>query len=799
MKFSRKDGNILTQMFVIVSPQDPVEIRRISITNLSQYSRDIQLTSYFEVVLDRLAADAAHPAFSKLFIQTGFENDTLFAFRRSRNISDQENYLMHTFYVDGNLIAEPEYETDRSKFIGRGRTLSNPLAMEFNQPLTKTTGAVLDPIMSIRGTVRVEGGKTVHVFYLTGVGESKERVFKLAEKYRNSYVLQPARELSWSQDLMKSTYLGLTFAEESMINALGSHIIFPGPARSKRHIKANRLGQSALWPYGISGDFPIILLKIQENSQHRLIDDMLKIHEYWNIKGLAADLVIMNEDNSGYFQFIQEMIQEKISISHARRMVNKPGGVYVLKKDQLADETITLLHTVARLVFSGESGSLSNQLTKLSRLEDQYPSDPMPARDQVGVKKEKPSYPRLKDKLSEILLYFNGYGGFSQDGKEYVILVDRNNPTPLPWSNVLANPGFGTLVTEAGLGYTWSQNSREYKLSPWSNDPLLDIGGEALYLKDHDAENIWSPTPQPAGDSQAYIVRHGQGYTVFEQHSQGFNQEISVFVPLSANIKIVKLTLTNQGDQEKKLSAYYYLEWVLGVQRGQSAPYLLSEWHEDAILCRNVYQEEFSGRVAFLGRVGGDFKSFTCDRKDFIGINSSLQEPLGVLRDKLSAKTGNALDPCAVIETGVTLRPGEKKSIYFLVGDAPDKAAALSLFQSFRDPQKIDEAYREIVAYWDELLSVVQVKTPEPTLDLLCNRWLLYQTLGCRIWARSAFYQAGGAFGFRDQLQDVMSFSFLRPEITRRQILLHSSRQFPEGDVHHWWHAEKGKGIRTRF
>jgi len=800
IKYSRKDGNILTQLFVVVSPQDPVEIRRVTLTNLSQHSRDIQLTSYLEVVLDRLAADAAHPAFSKLFIQTGYEQGTLFAYRRSRTRNEKEYYMMHTLFVDGDyLVGELEYETDRSKFIGRGRTLANPQALDFNQPLSKTTGAVLDPILSLRGIVRIEGGKTLDVYYLTGIGESKEQVLMLAEKYRNKYTLQQAKELSWSQDLLESSNLNLTFAEESLINSLGSYILFSGPARSKSHIRYNQLGQSGLWPYGISGDYPIVLLKIQENNQYRLVEDMLKVHQYWKIKGLAVDLVILNEDNTGYFQFIQEMIEERVGLSHARKSINKPGGVYVLKRDQLSNEAIVLLHTVAKIIFSGENGSLSNQIAKLVRLSEQLSSIQERPKRLNEDRNDKSGYGQVKEELKNKLSYFNGYGGFTKDGKEYMILVDRDNPTPLPWSNIISNPGFGTLVTEAGLGYTWSQNSREYKLTPWSNDPLLDWSGEALYLKDNNSGKVWSTTPQPSGDYQPYIVRHGQGYSVFEHFSQGLNQETTVFVPMNHNLKIVKLKLKNQSSEEKDISAYYYVEWVLGVQRGQNVPYLFSEIHDDAILSRNVYQEEFKGRVAFLGRYGGVFKSYTCARKDFIGINRSLQIPQGVIEAKLSEKAGQTLDPCAAIEIGLTLRPGEEKTVYFLIGDSEDKRSALNLLKSFQNKEKIEESYREVLTFWDELLSILQVKTPEPTLDLLVNRWLLYQTLACRIWGRAAFYQAGGAFGFRDQLQDVMSFSILRPDITRRQILLHSSRQFLEGDVQHWWHAEKGKGIRTKF
>lgn len=801
IKFYRKDGNIITQTKVFVTPEDPVEIRRVSLTNLSQYSRDIQLTSYFEVVLDQLKADVAHPTFSKLFIQTRFENQTLVAFRRPRHHDKKKCYLMHTTFTEGEMLGEVEYETDRTKFIGRGRTLANPKALDFNQPLSNSIGAVLDPIMSIRSRIRIYPGKTVSVYYLTGVGEKKDSVLRLADKYRSSYVINQAKELAWSQNLMELTNLDLSFDEANMLSSLASLMIFPGPGRRSMDIQNNQKGQSSLWPLGISGDLPIALLKIQDNNQLQLVDQMLKIHEYWKIKGLFIDLVILNEDKTGYFQSIQEMIQEKISISHVRKLVNKPGGVFLIKDDQLPTESVLLLHIVARIIFSGENGSLHNQILKYVRLAEHYllaEKRKLYIKQEGGSGLETDSSRRINE-LKEQLLFYNGYGGFTSDGKEYVIVTDSETTTPLPWVNIIANPKFGTLVTEGGASYSWSQNSREYKLTPWSNDPLLDISGEGVYLRDEKTGVNWSPTPQPAKDKLPYIIRHGQGYSVYEHCSNGLKQETTVYVPMNESIKIIQLKLTNITHFDKQLSAYYYLEWVLGVTRELNAPYLVTHTQENVIFCRNVYQEEFSGRVAFLGTFGGHFKSYTADRKDFIGINRTLKNPSALMKQNLSGKTGNGLDPCGVIQLEIGLRPGEEKTVYFLLGDEENQAAALSLVKSFSNRKQLAEAYQETVNYWDDLLSTLQINTPEKTLDLLFNRWLVYQALACRIWSRSAFYQSGGAIGFRDQLQDVMSLAVLRPEITRRQIVLHSSRQFPEGDVQHWWHPETGKGIRTKF
>jgi cyclic beta-1,2-glucan synthetase len=801
VKYSRKDGNILTQMQVFVTPGDPVEVRKVSLTNLSEYTREIQLTSYFEVVLDRLEADIAHPSFSKLFIKTDYEptSNVLIASRRPRVLSAHEFYLMHTFYTEGDLIGEPEYETDRVKFIGRGRSLANPKALDYNQPLSKSIGAVLDPIMSLRGSVKVGAGRTVNVYFLTGIGKSREEVLELAEKYRNSHTIQQARELSWSQNLMELVSLNLTFAEAALISSLASLVIYPSSVRRRNTIRNNKLGQSSLWAYGISGDYPIVLLKIQDNNQLKMVDEVLKMHEYWKIKGLAVDLVIINEDKTGYFQTLQESMQEKVGISHVRRLVNKPGGVYLLKKDQLSKSFLLLLHTVARIIFSGEKGSFKNQARKLLKLNAPLSEDQETYKDLKTAPGDESQYSHLKNKLQEELLFFNGYGGFSKDGKEYVILINNENPSPLPWVNVIANSTFGTLVSEAGSSYTWSQNSREYKLSSWFNDPLLDISREALYLKDQESGEIWSPTKHPLDDNLPYVARHGQGYSIYEHRRNDIQHESIIHVPLTDNIKIYRLKLTNNSEQEKRLSAYYYIEWVLGVRRDQTAPYLVLEHQDGTIYCRNVYQEEFSERVAFLSSFGGAFQSFTCERKEFVGANRDLSRPLGVIKEKLSDQLDNVIDPCTAIQVEVTLKPGEEKNLYFLIGDEESKEAASHLVQTYQNQDKLEKSYQEVLDFWDDLLTTIKIKTPELTFDLLCNRWLLYQTLACRIWARSAFYQAGGAFGFRDQLQDAMALAVVKPEITRNQIILHSSRQFKEGDVQHWWHPERGKGIRTKF
>lgn len=797
IRYSRKDGNIITQTEIIVSPEDAIEIRKVSLTNESKYYRDIELTSYAEIVLDELAADQAHPAFNKLFIQTSFEDGTLYASKRSRRHNNNSNiFLMHTVYAEGDQIGEFEFETDRAKFIGRGRNYSNPKALDINQPLSGSAGSVIDPIMSLRVRVKVPPGRTKEVFFLTGVAEDKQSVRSLSLKYRNSNMLKKVRELSWSQNLMELTALDLSFEEANLLMSLASHVIFLGPQQRSNIARNNTKGQSSLWSYGISGDLPIIILRLQDLGQLSILDQMLKIHEYWKIKGLFVDLVVINEDKTGYYQTVQEIINEKVGLSHARRLMNKPGGVFLLKRDLLPGDIQYLLFSIARVVFSGENGSLYNQILKHVKNGEHIAAFQENELKADKAEKEISSNKNIYQSIINDLIFYNGFGGFASDGKEYVMEISSQTSTPMPWVNIIANPNFGFMVSESGSICTWSQNSREYKLSPWFNDPLLDKTGEAVYIKDLDKNHFWSPLPKAANSEGPYLVRHGQGYSVFKNQEAGIIQETTMYVPIESSYKVVGLKLQNTANTAKNLALYYYLEWVLGVNRGQHARFIMHEEEKGTIYVQNTYQEEFAGRTAYLTAIGGNTVAYTCSREEFIGQNQSLESPKGLDKPKLEALSGS--DPCGAIQVEITIPPKTERTIYFIVGDEKDKASAKATAEGLSQ-ERLAEDLNEAIKFWDDLLSTLQFETPDKSFNLLTNRWLLYQTLGCRIWARSAYYQAGGAYGFRDQLQDVMALTVIKPDTARRQIILSSSRQFEEGDVQHWWHQENGKGIRTKF
>lgn len=807
IEFHRKDGNIGTCTEIIVSPEDQVEIRRISLTNYSEHRRVLEITSYFEVVLAGANEDLAHPAFGKLFVETEVYNHALLASRRPRSEKQERLWLMHSVATDGEVVGNFQYETDRARFIGRGKSLANPEALKPNQPLSNSVGAVIDPIMSLRQRLSIPPGQTVRVSFSTGVGKKRGDVVRLAEKYREQAAVNRAFELALTQSQMELKHLGLTPLQANEALSVGGQLLYLNPSRRKyaEILKRNRKGQSSLWPHAISGDLPIALVRVKKGDDLDLVRQLLKVHEFWRLKGLAVDLVILNEDDSSYLQTFHEQLRDLISVGYTSERVNQSGGIFLLQKSHLSAEETDLIFTAARLVFTGGEGSATAQIRKKGKLalEDDHltvsqkrirKNDTVRAlNDEERVKR----HSKIKDRL----VYDNGYGGFSSDGKEYIIHLEDEITTPLPWINVIANPQFGFQVSESGAGFTWAKNSRENKLTPWSNDPILDPPGEVLYIQDEENGIFWSPTPTPVRSKEPYTVRHGQGYSIFEHSCHGIHQELRLYAALDKPLKIVCLKLRNDSGTRRRLSIIYYVEWVLGVARELTSPYIITDFDEErkVLFARNTYQEEFADRVGFLYGLGGEAIAYTGDRTEFIGRNGSLSEPQVMDGERLSNSVGAGYDPCGALQLQLTLLPGEEKTIAFLLGEEESQESVIKLLDEYGNIKLLEQKLEEVKTFWNSILDVVKIETPDKSMDLLLNRWLLYQTMVCRLWARSAFYQSGGAIGFRDQLQDVMAMVIADPAYTREQIKLHCAHQFLEGDVQHWWHAEKSKGIRTKF
>jgi cyclic beta-1,2-glucan synthetase len=803
------DG-IETHLEITVTPENCAEVRRLTITNHNERAHEIEVTSYAELVLAPASADMAHPAFGKLFIETEFEPtaNAILARRRPRSAEQKPIWGVHVVAVDNHAVGGVQHETDRARFLGRGRTPAHPAALDKGSVLSGTTGAVLDPVFSLRRWVKVDPGMSACIAFTTAVAETREEALALADKYHDLHGAARAFELGWAHSQVELRHYRLSSEEAHLYQRLAAFVIYAGSTlRAPANVlTANQQGQPGLWRYGVSGDKPIMLVRVQENAQLGLVRQLLAAHTYWRLKGLEVDLIILNEHATGYFEELQQRLQELVRSSDAHAWIDRPGGVFVRKSAQVSPEDQVLLQAAARIVLSGDQGSLISQIERTER-ERNLPGrlrTSQRRRDEVARRNGSPDK-HADAALPADLRFTNGLGGFTPDGREYVIVQRADGGltvpalrTPAPWINVIANPTFGCLVSEAGGGYTWFGNSQTNRLTPWTNDPVADPPGEVVYLRDEASGEVWTPTPLPVPASA--LVRHGQGYSVFEQTSHGLHQELLIMVPLEAPVKLLRLKLRNLGNRPRKLAAAFFAEWVLGTVRDQAAMHVITEVDAEngALLARNPFNLDFGGSVAFAD-VNVRPRTFTADRTEFLGRNGRLDAPAALERQELSNRCGPALDPCAALLAKLTLAPGEETEVVFLLGQAATLDAVRRLVNDYRVPGRAERVWKEVRDYWDGILTAVQVKTPDAALDLLVNRWLLYQTLSCRVWGRSAFYQSGGAYGFRDQLQDVMALVYGFPSETRAQLLRAAARQFREGDVQHWWHPPAGRGIRTRF
>ena len=783
---------------IVVSPEDDIELRRTTIHNRSRSRRTIELTSYAEVVLAPAIDDALHPAFSKLFVQTELVRplQAIICTRRSRGADESAPWMCHLMAIHDADADAISYETDRSRFLGRGNGVAQPAAM-LADSLSDSEGSVLDPIVSIRCRVTLEPDQQVMVDVVTGVGDSRQACIGLIEKYRDRHLADRVFDLAWTHSQVLLRQLNATQSEAQLFERLAGSIVYAGSAmRAPAAVLAkNRRGQSSLWGHSLSGDLPVVLVQISDAANIDLVRQLVLAHAYWRLKGLAVDLVIWNEDRAGYRQHLQDLIMGLIAGGLEASLIDKPGGIFVRPAHQISSEDRILMQAVARVILSDDKGTLADQVGRRP-LETSLPR----ALERAATRSEVTVVPetQAQAELREGMILRNDLGGFSADGSEYVIRLSPGQSTPAPWVNVIANAHFGTVVSESGGAYTWGENAHEFRLTPWHNDPVSDGSGEAIYLRDEETGQFWSPTPLPARGPGRYVTRHGFGYSVFEHSEDGISSELWVYVALDASVKFSVLKLRNQSGRMRRLSATAYTEWVLGDLRSKQAMHLVTEADGagGALFARNAYNMEFPERVAFLD-ADSVSRSVTGDRSEFIGRNRSLRNPAAMSRSRLSGRLGAGMDPCAAIQSAFDLDDGEEREIIFRLGLGRDLLDARTLVQRFRGSGAAATALQAVREHWRHTLSAVQVSTPDPALDVLANGWLMYQTIACRFLARSGFYQSGGAYGFRDQLQDSMAMLHAAPAQVRQHLLLCAAHQFPEGDVQHWWHPPLDRGVRT--
>jgi cyclic beta-1,2-glucan synthetase len=796
-EFRRSDHDIGLTMEITVASDDDVEIRRISLTNHSDRVRHIALTSYGEIILAPQADDVRHPAFNKMFVESEYlpETNALLFRRRPRSTTEEPIYLAHSAVVSPGHKTTGAHETDRARFLGRGQTLRVPAALSRSGGgLSGTTGATLDPIMALGQEIQLRPHASAQVSFITLAASSREKAMELARRYQDGRLIVRAFDQARDRAESELRQLNLTTTDLERIQQLLSVLLYPFAALRAvpAILAANRKGQAGLWPFSISGDHPILLVRMDKLEDLALVQQVLQAHAYWRNRRIQIDLVILNEQGTTYGQELRGEIQRVLVGQNSEDWFNRRGGIFILYADQLSDPDRVLLETAARVVLDGAKGSLAQQLEALHKQPTRLP--PL-----VSVTPDSKVESTLPVPRPSGLLFDNGRGGFSTDGREYVIYLEPGQWTPAPWINVVANPEFGFTVSETGGGYTWFGNSSENRLTPWSNDPVIDPPGEALFLRDEETAQVWSPMPLPCRAPAPYLVRHGAGYSIFEHNSHGLVQRLRLFAAPDAPVKVVQLRLENVWKHTRRITATFYAEWVLGVTRDTAQQYVVSEFDADhqALLARNAYSNEFGECVAFVA-ASKRLHGLTADRAEFLGRMGSVSHPAALDRIGLASAVEPGLDPCAALQLHIDLKPGESEEIFFLVGQGANRAEALRLIEQHQKAEQVDAAWDRVNTVWDNLLGPVQVQTPDPAMNLLLNRWLLYQTLACRVWARAAFYQSSGAFGFRDQLQDVMSLVHVAPHIAREHILRSAQHQFEAGDVLHWWHPPSGRGVRTR-
>ncbi|HET6198219.1 MAG TPA: glucoamylase family protein [Acetobacteraceae bacterium] len=796
----RVDGEFTTTLEVQVSTEDDAEVRRLSITNASNRLREIEVTSYAELVLGPQLADVLHPAFAKMFVRTEFvaRPGVLLANRRRRAPDEPEVWASHHAVIESGLADAMEFETDRLRFIGRGREARAPLAMLEGRSLSGTVGTVLDAVFALRYRIRIPAGSTARIAFWTCVAPSREQVLEVADKLRDPHAYSRLATLAWTQAQVQLRHLGMDASQANLFQQLAGRILYPdAAARSPVDaIQRGATGQHALWAQGISGDLPIVLMRIEDMDDLPVVRELLQAHEYWSIKRLSVDLVFYNERGVSYIQDLQVALESMVRVAQGRPRIagaDTRGKVFVLRGDLVSAETRGALIAEARVVLVGRHGSLADQVGRMQPTPVTAPR--LPRRAPAAAVAAVGDAEAARD-----LEFFNGLGGFAGQGREYQVSGAGGVTTPAPWINVIANRGFGFHVSTDGAGYTWAGNSRENALTPWSNDPVTDRPGEAIYLRDEETGDLWSPTRAPIRLEQAhYSATHGFGYSRFQQRCNGVSLELVMTLAGDDPVKLCRLVVRNDSPRARSLSVTAYVEWVLAAARVLGAPRILTELDGEtgALLARNPWNPAFSG-VAFAD-LGGRQGEWTCDRREFLGRHGTLEAPLALVTGgPFAARAGAALDPCAALRCRFELAPGASTSFTMLLGEAGSVEAARELVKRHR-ASDLDAQLADSAARWSAITDHIQVKTPDRAFDIVMNGWLLYQALACRTWARSAFYQASGAYGFRDQLQDAMALGLAQPRLLREQLLRAAGRQFPEGDVQHWWLPHSGQGVRTHI
>ncbi|WEX77355.1 cyclic beta-(1,2)-glucan synthase [Sinorhizobium numidicum] len=803
-EFVKVVGDLTSEVECIVATEHDAEGRRVILLNTGTEDRFIEVTSYAEPVLAMDEADSAHPAFSKMFVRTEIsrQGDIIRVSRNKRSPGDPDMEVAHLVTDNAGSDRHTQAETDRRRFIGQGRTLSEAAAFDPGVSLSGTDGFTLDPIMALRRVVRVPAGKKVSVIFWTIAAPNRESIDRAIDRYRHPETFNHELIHAWTRSQVQMRHVGITSQEAASFQMLGRYLVYPDMhlRADTVTIKSGLASQAALWPLAISGDFPIFCLRINDEGDLGIAREALRAQEYLRARGITADLVIINERASSYAQDLQHTLDSMCENLRLRGLSDGPRQhIFAVRRDLMEAETWSTLLSASRAVFHARNGTISDQIARATALYSK-PSAKAAERTQMLVPAmQEPGERALAHVTGDGLEFWNGFGGFSDNGREYVVRLRGGEATPHPWINVISNEQFGFHVSAEGAAFSWSQNSRDYQLTPWTNDAVVNRPGEAIFLRDMANGSVMTPyAALSRRQSVLFEARHGLGYSLFRSTQDELEIEAAHTVHATLPVKLVRLSIRNRGSAARQLRIYGYAEWVLGSNRGRTAPFVLTDWQEasEALVATNPYSIDYAGRSAFLA-VDAEVAGFTASRREFLGRAGGILAPQAVLSGiDLTGSTEADGDVCAALATDLTIEPGVERQVTFFLGDTDNADQVQAILAELRGGA-FDTTLDAAKAFWSEFTGVVKVETPDGAFNHMINHWLPYQSLGCRIMARSAFYQASGAYGFRDQLQDTLAFLTHRPELARAQILNAAARQFVEGDVQHWWLPGTGAGVRT--
>ncbi len=794
--YQRRGRELLCHMDIALSSQHDIEARKIVIRNESGRSRRILIATYAELAMSPPADFLRHPAFARLFVESEcLESESMLLYRRRpRSSLEKPLYLAHTVLAPPGAGYRFAWETDRTRFIGRGGHAADPAVLKGGlDSFSGTTGPVLDPVIGSAVEAEIGPFGTFEMAYLTAVGKSRSELLTTLRSYRSMPRVEWIFEQSRMQSEQELSNLRVDPGDVPVMMDVASSALSPRRALRVPERAVGEPLQSVLWSRGISGDRPVVLVRVRDRSDAALVEAIVKTHTFLCARSMALDLVLVDEESSGYAQPARDRLEQVISTVRARTHRRLAGSAFVIAGRELSPETLNGLGQVAHVVLDTADGPVSAQLARRSEVPAVLPPF-VPVKSGQWQPLPVPSLTRPGD-----LVYDNGIGGFERSSGDYIVHLEPDSTTPAPWSNIVTNPGFGSLLTDSGSACTWAGNSSEWRLTPWPNDPVGDRSGEVVYLRDEETGRVWTPTARPMPDGNVYQVRHGAGYTEYRHNSGGLTELCTVHVDRDAPVKLFRLALTNTGSWTRRITVTYYVEWVLGMARADTIAHIRTGFDPDtgALTAWNVFDRLAGTAVAFLAASRAPH-GVTADRVEFLGLDSDTHAPAALYRMGLSGEVARCDEPCAASQLHVDLPPGETRTVHFVLGQGVDEAEALALARRFQDADEAAASFERVRAQWRGLLGAVQVHTPDPAMDLLLNRWLLYQVLASRLWGRTGYYQASGAYGFRDQLQDVMALTWSSPMLAREHLLRAAGRQFQDGDVLHWWHESPLRGIRTR-